>query len=437
MADERPELPAENDDELSASALFLEMMRQAAARRGETFPEDEAEAIEEEVVYYEPLPPDPKTIFETAMLAPEIEDIPEELPLEAPQEAPPFLPESLAEPELDSESLSVSDLPPALEEEPEEEAISESSVPETIIYQAPSPSEDARAAQLEEQRVRRIRRRKEQQIRRRVGIVGGFLRSSFVVVFAAALASTIFTWFTNPQFFTPRVISSLQVADSTSVVAVVPTTPTAIPVTPNWARRIGIVAGHHGPENDPGAVCPDGLTEVSITFSVAQLVVRNLREIGYSVDLLDEFDPRLDNYQAAALLSIHVNDCGDYNGEYVSGFLVARAAAKAAGGEDDVLAECVAREYFERMQIERRFSLTVDMTDYHSFREIHSLTPAAIIELGFLQDDRTMLTENQPDMANALVNGILCYLNGENPIATETPDALTPFPIAEVTEAAP
>jgi hypothetical protein len=116
--------------------------------------------------------------------------------------------------------------------------------------------------------------------------------------------------------------------------------------------------------------------------------------------------------------------------------LVARAAARAEGGLDDVLAECIAREYFETLQIERRFSLTVDMTDYHSFREIHSLTPAAIIELGFLQDDRAMLTERQNDMANALVSGILCFINGENPIATETPDGLSPFPIAEVTEAA-
>src|SRR5690606_34394711 len=103
----------------------------------------------------------------------------------------------------------------------------------------------------------------------------------------------------------PSVITGLQVADSTSVFAADPLTPTAIVVTPNWARRIGIVSGHRGPENDPGAVCDDGLTEREINFAVAQLVVRSLREQGYSVDLLDEFDPRLTTYQAAALVSIH------------------------------------------------------------------------------------------------------------------------------------
>jgi N-acetylmuramoyl-L-alanine amidase len=428
MADERPELPAENDDDLSASALFLEMMRQAAARRGETLPEDEDMPLLDEPIYYEQLPPDPQILFANAMLAPEPPAL-EEAP--APIEQPPFLVESLP----DTESLSLRDLPSPVEEvNEEEEQPDEQLVPETTIYEAPSPEEDARAAQLEEQRVRRIRRRKEQQIRRRVGIVGGFLRSSFVVLFAAALASTIFTWFTNPEFFTPRVVTGLQVADSTSVAVILPTTPTAIPVTPNWARRIGIVAGHRGPENDPGAVCPDGLTEGSITFAVAQLVVRDLRERGYAVDLLDEFDPRLDGYQAAALVSIHVNDCGDYGGEYVSGFLVARAAARAGGGSDDILAECIARDYFEIIQIERRFSLTVDMTDYHSFREIHALTPAAIIELAFLQDDRAILTERQPEMAEGIVNGILCFLNGEDPLSTS--ESLTPFPSAETTEAA-
>ena len=81
---------------------------------------------------------------------------------------------------------------------------------------------------------------------------------------------------------------------------------------PTGRGEIGIVSGHRGPENDPGAVCPDGLTEASVNLSVATLVVRNLRGLGYTVDLLDEFDPRLQNYQAAALVSIHANTCQDF-----------------------------------------------------------------------------------------------------------------------------
>ena len=284
---------------------------------------------------------------------------------------------------------------------------------------------DEIAAKMEEQRIRRIKRRQQRQQKRRVGILGGFVRTALITIISAVLASTIFTWFTDPEFFTSNVVSGLQVANATSVAVIDPLTPTVLAVTPNWARRIGIVSGHRGPENDPGAVCDDGLTEREINFAVAQLVVLGLRENGYSVDLLDEFDPRLDAYQAAALVSIHANDCQDY-GEFVSGYLVARAAARPAGGFDDILAECIARDYGKAVDIERRFSLTVDMTDYHTFREINSLTPAAILELGFMRADRDLLVNQQDIIAGGIIEGILCFLNGETPFEDEPSESPTP-----------
>jgi N-acetylmuramoyl-L-alanine amidase len=191
---------------------------------------------------------------------------------------------------------------------------------------------------------------------------------------------------------------------------------------PNWLRLIGIVSGHRGPENDPGAVCPDGLQEADINFDVAQVVVRNLRGLGYSVDLLDEFDGRLDNYQASALVSIHTNTCQVWPGEEVSGFLIAAAAARVtARGNDNVLVECIAQYYQSATQLQRREGLTVDMTDYHTFREIHALTPAAIIELGFMLADRDILTTKTDVMAEAITNGILCFLEPRRLPATATP----------------
>jgi N-acetylmuramoyl-L-alanine amidase len=195
---------------------------------------------------------------------------------------------------------------------------------------------------------------------------------------------------------------------------------------------VGIVSGHRGPENDPGAVCPDGLQEADINFAVAQIVVRNLRSQGYSVDLLDEFDPRLDNYQAAALVSIHANTCQDF-GEPVSGYLVAKAAARPDGGLDTLLAECIAGTYGRATGLERMFSLTVDMTNYHTFREIHQLTPAAIIELGFLKDDRDVLTTQQDAMGQAITEGVMCFLQPRelpnSSVITATPGfVLSPTP---------
>ncbi|MGJ3239319.1 MAG: N-acetylmuramoyl-L-alanine amidase family protein [Anaerolineae bacterium] len=438
MAEDNHKQPESNDHgEISPSAMFLEMMRQAALRKGEASPsddlisekpsfnalefhivrDDDYDANSDDVPDNDPSLPDDDAEIDDTRYQAEAELF--DMPTSAEQDVRPS--------DLDTSSATADNKAPP---RPADTANNAPTAPDNTrrvpIYTAPT-NDDApageRLTQLEAQRIQRLKRRRERRQRRRVGILGGFLRTAFVAIVAAALGATVFTWFTDPEFFTPNVVSGLQVAQSTSVMAAAPLTPSAIPVTPNWARRIGIVSGHRGPENDPGAVCPDGLTEREINFAVAQLVVRGLRERGYSVDLLDEFDPRLDTYQAAALVSIHANDCRDY-GEYVSGYLVARAAARPAGGLDDVLAECVARDYGDAVQIERRFSLTIDMTDYHTFREIHPLTPAAIIELGFMKDDRDLLTNQQPLIAEGIIDGILCFLNGENPLnqPTEVPD---------------
>ena len=271
-------------------------------------------------------------------------------------------------------------------------------------------SKAQRGSAQEAQQLRRLQRRQQRARQRRVGFLGGFLRTTIVLLLAAGLASTIFTWFTQPDFLSRQVAASLVVAEATPRPV---SQPTALP-TPNWLKRIGVVSGHRGPQNDPGAVCSDGLTEAEINFNVASAVVRKLRAMGFTSDLLDEFDARLDNYQAAAMVSIHANTCKDF-GERVSGYIVAKAAARPEGGMDSLLAECIAEHYGRAVPIERRFSLTRDMTDYHSFREINPLTPAAIIELGFMKDDREILTTKTEQMAQGIVDGLLCFLQPQNP----------------------
>jgi N-acetylmuramoyl-L-alanine amidase len=64
------------------------------------------------------------------------------------------------------------------------------------------------------------------------------------------------------------------------------------------------------------------------------------------------------------------------------------------------------------------------MTSYHAFSEINENTPAAIIEVGFLNLDRTILTQKPDVVARGISDGITCFLNNEN-IASETP---TPTP---------
>src|SRR5262249_50103453 len=132
--------------------------------------------------------------------------------------------------------------------------------------------------------------------------------------------------------------------------------------------------------------------------------------LGYTVDLLDEFDSRLKDYQAAALLSIHSNTCRDF-GERVSGFIVAASAGRISAHNDDSrLVNCIAQHYSSETQLERRLETTVYMTDYHTFGEIGSPPPAAIIELGFMLGDRDLLTQHPDTLARGLSDGIRCFL---------------------------
>lgn len=303
----------------------------------------------------------------------------------------------------------------------------------SVVRSRPEPAmiDPAKPDPLEAERIKRIKRRQQQRKTQRVSVLGGIFRAVFVVVFASGMMATILSWFTSADFLNPETRRNLAAA----MYAVEPT-PTLTPApTPNWARTIGIVSGHRGPgqeqDYDPGAVCLDEqgaviVTENDVNFGVASKVVQYLRQRSYRVDLLDEFDPRLNDYQAAALVSIHANSCQDY-GEVVSGYLVAKAAAKPAEGPDDVLSECIARYYGPMTGLERRFSLTIDMTDYHTFRELHPLTPAAIIELGFLRADQQILVEQQDLLARAITEGILCFLEPEDPFGfapSPTPAAL-------------
>jgi N-acetylmuramoyl-L-alanine amidase len=419
--------------EIAPSAIFIEMMRQAAAKRTQNTPASKRITNETPVVQSPPPkapePPPPVTSEPpTASLPPASQERqknrrqrlrldPDEVPLSAPIDLPlsfnPTTAPPTPEPSV-SAWTSYHEHTPTPAPAPISETVPVVNPAPVAPVPIPAPVEDEK---LEEQRIQRIQRRREKERRRRAGVVGGFMRSVLIVILAGGLISTIFTWFTSPDFIDRRVVNGLVVAESTLSVT---TFPTVLP-TPNYLQKIGIVSGHRGPQNDPGAVCPDGLTEASINFEVATRVVRNLRALGYSVDLLDEFDTRLNSYNASALVSIHANTCRDF-GEPVSGFLVAKAAARPEGGIDTLLAECIAQHYGVQIPLERRFNLTVDMTDYHTFREIHPLTPAAIIELGFMKDDRAILTEQQDEMAQGITDGILCFLrpNPNNPNALFT-----------------
>ncbi|MBN2393336.1 MAG: N-acetylmuramoyl-L-alanine amidase [Anaerolineae bacterium] len=192
-------------------------------------------------------------------------------------------------------------------------------------------------------------------------------------------------------------------------------TATAVPapsltVTPH-TPRIGIIAGHSG--SDSGAICADGLQEVDVNRDIARRVVALLAQRGWTVDLLDEFDVRLNGYQADALLSIHADSC---NVPGKSGFKITRAEAGFHTPSADVLVDCLMRHYAARTGLEfDPYTITYDMTRYHAYYEIDRNTPAAIIEAGFMLDDRELLTQRPDVVASGIADGLVCFIEGESP----------------------
>lgn len=195
--------------------------------------------------------------------------------------------------------------------------------------------------------------------------------------------------------------------------------PTATPLPPEPAAtptphtpRVGVIAGHSG--NDAGAVCEDdGLKEVDININIAQQVVALAMAHGWEAQLLEEFDVRLNHYQADALVSIHADSC---NVPGRSGFKAARAESSYIPGSEDRLVNCISRNYAEATGLAfDAHTITYDMTRYHVYNEIDPNTPAAIIETGFMLEDRELLTERSDVVARGIFNSLICFIEGRDP----------------------
>ncbi len=266
--------------------------------------------------------------------------------------------------------------------------------------------------------------RPKREIGKRIPQNGLFYQLGATIGVAFLLATIFTAW-------TPGQLKQKPVIIDNTITVYQPTTTTPIleassSPTPQGLPVIGIVAGHW--KNDTGAVCPDGLTEVDVNLNIASIVQKKLVDKGYKVDLLSEFDERLDGYQAIALVSIHADSCNFINNQ-ATGYKVAAAMATHSQLEQAArLTSCLRQRYGQATNLPvHSTSVTPDMTRYHAFGEISDLTPAAIIETGFLNLDRELLTQQPDIVAQGIINGIMCYILDESIIPpTSTTNQITP-----------
>lgn len=212
-------------------------------------------------------------------------------------------------------------------------------------------------------------------------------------------------WFFSP----PEDGSAQAIASSDTLSAPIFKALPAKPVVQRLAQspgpiRVGIISGHRG--SDSGAVCADGLTEAEVNENIAAIVADNLRAQGIHTDILAEFDERLKTYGATAVVSIHADSC-DYINELATGFKIAGSSFT----DSSSLSICIEQAYQAATQLEYNANtITPHMTDYHAFRALPRGVPAIILEVGFLNLDRAILTDNAHVAADGITDGILCYI---------------------------
>lgn len=252
--------------------------------------------------------------------------------------------------------------------------------------------------------------------------LGEGLRHIGIVLAVGVALATVFT------AWTPNSLLPIGVAEEIASVLATSGGPqptaTALPVVATLEPpkpKLGIVAGHNGPQADPGAVCPNGVTEAMVNRDIALRVQAGLEANGFDVDLLDEFDARLEGYRALAVVSIHNDSCA-YINDLATGFKVAGALDTGAPAEAARLVACLTDRYAARTGLSfHANTITADMTSYHTFYEVNATTPIAIIETGFLNLDYKLLTEEPQRVAQGVIEGILCYVLNEPVGPTPTP----------------
>lgn len=232
-----------------------------------------------------------------------------------------------------------------------------------------------------------------------------------VIVSVAFVVATLFTAWTPASQLPRNLTKKLSEALGPLSITPQPNSPTP---TPKPKLKIGLVVGHWDDNNDPGAVCSDGLTEFEVNQAIANLVRNYLIAEDLEVDLLKEFDNRLNGYSAITLVSIHADSC-EFINDQATGFKISAALSNPYPERAERLTACFRNRYYNATGlIFHSGSITPDMSSYHAFDEINPETTAVIIETGFLNLDRQILTTQQDIIAKGIADGILCYIRNEN-----------------------
>ncbi len=193
-------------------------------------------------------------------------------------------------------------------------------------------------------------------------------------------------------------------------------------VRPDGPRRVGIQVGHWQASEAPDeqeqlrmntGASAAGTTEWESNLVVAKKLKTLLEADGIVVDVLPVTIPP--DYLADAFISLHSDGNLDTS---VSGFKIS-PPWRDRSGNAELLSSLLVETYGEATKLAIDPNITQNMRGYYAFNwrkyehSIHPMTPAAIVETGFLTNagDRRVIVAKPDLVAEALAEGIRTFLD--------------------------
>ncbi len=196
---------------------------------------------------------------------------------------------------------------------------------------------------------------------------------------------------------------------------------------PEGPARVTLQAGHWKAAEAPeelknlraNGTSGGGKAEWEVNLEIAQKAAKLLEARGLIVEILPTTIPP--NHYADAFVAIHADGNPDTS---VSGYKAA-APRRDLSGKAKTLSELLDTHYEVATGLPYDPNVTRNMRGYYAFNwrryehALHPMTPAAILETGFLTNahDRRVIVSGQEKAAKGIYDAITAFLEGEGLLA--------------------
>ena len=253
------------------------------------------------------------------------------------------------------------------------------------------------------------------------------MKKFFAVIFIGSIVGL-----SNPTFAMASDVASLKVqvdklmeqalAIRESLRQVVLQQPVQATLASTGQKQVALQVGHWKMEEVPWELRAldqerqaqgGGKMEWEVNLAIAQETAKILEAKGIGVTLLPAILPSI--YRADVFVAIHADQNPSL--PYASGFKVA-ASVFDQSGKAKRLAQLLGEEYRKTTWLTKESYIPLSMPYYYAFNSgkflyaIHPVTPAVIIETGYLPNprDRAIILTNPHMAAQGIAQGILKFL---------------------------